>query len=64
MKVLKTKNIGFCFGVKRAVKMVHKEAASTKDTIYTMGPIIHNPLMVNILKEKEVVFRTHGIRKD
>jgi 4-hydroxy-3-methylbut-2-enyl diphosphate reductase len=43
MKVLKTKNIGFCFGVKRAVKMVLKEAAASKDMVYTVGPIIHNP---------------------
>ena len=78
MKVLKTKNIGFCFGVKRAIKMVLKEAAATKDTVYTVGPIIHNPQMVNILKGKgvvsvndvfqikngTVVFRTHGIKKD
>ena len=78
MKVLKTKNIGFRFGVKRAIKMVLKEAAATKDAVYTIGPIIHNAQMVNILKEKgvvpvndgshikngTVVLRTHGIKKD
>jgi len=78
MKVLKTKNIGFCFGVKRAIKMVLKEADQNKDTVFTLGPIIHNPQMVNILREKGVVpvddvsqikegvvvFRTHGIRKE
>jgi 4-hydroxy-3-methylbut-2-en-1-yl diphosphate reductase len=78
VKVLKTKNIGFCFGVKRAIKMVLKEAAMTNDTVCTIGPIIHNPQMVNILKERgvipvndafqiksgTVVFRTHGIKKD
>jgi 4-hydroxy-3-methylbut-2-en-1-yl diphosphate reductase len=78
MRVLKTKNIGFCFGVKRAIKMVLKEAEAAKDKVYTIGPIIHNPQMVNILKEKgvvpvndvfqikngPVVFRTHGIKKD
>ena len=77
MKVLKTKNIGFCFGVKRAVKMVLREAEKTRETVFTVGPIIHNPQMVNILKEKNVipvndvfqikngvvVFRTHGIKK-
>jgi 4-hydroxy-3-methylbut-2-enyl diphosphate reductase len=78
MKVLKTKNIGFCFGVKRAIKMALKEAEGNKDRVYTIGPIIHNPQMVNILKEKGVVpvndvslikdgivvFRTHGIKKE
>jgi 4-hydroxy-3-methylbut-2-enyl diphosphate reductase len=58
--------------------MVLKEAEATKDDIYTIGPIIHNPQMVNMLKEKgiipvndvfqirngTVVFRTHGIKKD
>jgi 4-hydroxy-3-methylbut-2-en-1-yl diphosphate reductase len=78
MKVLKTRNIGSCFAVKRAIKMVLKEAATTRDTTYTIGPIIHNPHMMNILKEKAVVpvndvlqikngavvFRTHGVKKD
>lgn len=79
MEVLKTKNIGFCFGVKRAINMVLKEAEENKSRVCTIGPIIHNPQMVDILREKGitpvedvrqvsdnevVVFRTHGIRKD
>lgn len=78
MKTLKTRNIGFCFGVKRAVKMVMKEAAESSKIVYTIGPIIHSPQMVDILKEKGVVpindiyqikdgvvvFRTHGIKKE
>jgi 4-hydroxy-3-methylbut-2-enyl diphosphate reductase len=78
MKVLKAKNIGFCFGVKRAIKKVLKEVEENKSKVFTIGPIIHNPQMVNILKEKGVipvedvsqvnegivVFRTHGIKKD
>jgi len=78
VKILKTKNIGFCFGVKRAIKMVLKEAEETRGDVYTIGPIIHNPQMVDMLKEKgiipvndvfqisngTVVFRTHGIKKD
>ena len=78
MKVVKTKNIGFCFGVKRAINMVLKVAEATKDPVFTIGPIIHNPQMVRILEEKgvvpvkdvyeitngTVVFRTHGVKKD
>ena len=78
MEVLKAKNIGFCFGVKRAINMVLKEAEGSRQKVYTLGPIIHNPQMVNILKEKGVtpvedvlgindgvvVFRTHGVKKD
>ena len=77
MNVIKTKNIGFCFGVKRAIKMVLK-AAEKGERVFTIGPIIHNPQMVELLKEKgitpvddvyqvkdgTVVFRTHGIRKE
>lgn len=78
MKVVKTKNIGFCFGVKRAINMVLKVAEATKDPVFTIGPIIHNPQMVRILEEKgvvpvkdayditngTVVFRTHGVKKE
>ncbi|MDD3846470.1 MAG: 4-hydroxy-3-methylbut-2-enyl diphosphate reductase [Syntrophorhabdaceae bacterium] len=78
MNVIKTRNIGFCFGVKRAIKMVLKAAEETGGKVSTIGPIIHNPQMVDLLKEKGVipvedvhqvtegtiVFRTHGIRKD
>jgi len=78
MKVLKTKHLGFCFGVKRAINIVLREAEQNKGNIYTLGPIIHNPQMVDNLKEKGimpvddvyqiengvVVFRTHGIKKE
>lgn len=78
MQVLKTKHLGFCFGVKRAINIVLREAEQNKGSIYTIGPIIHNPQMVNDLKEKGiipvddvyqiedgvVVFRTHGIKKE
>ncbi|MCX8022805.1 MAG: 4-hydroxy-3-methylbut-2-enyl diphosphate reductase [Syntrophorhabdaceae bacterium] len=78
MEVLKTRHIGFCFGVRRAIDMVMAEAEKEKGRIYTLGPIIHNPQMVEMLKEKgiipiedlrevregTVVFRTHGIKKE
>jgi len=78
MQVLKTKHLGFCFGVRRAINIVLREAEQSGKKIYTIGPIIHNPQMVKDLKEKGivpvdnvyqiddgiVVFRTHGIRKD
>ena len=78
MQVLKTKHLGFCFGVKRAINIVIREAEQNKGKIYTIGPIIHNPQMVDSLKEKGiipvddvykiddgvVVFRTHVIKKE
>ena len=57
MKVVKTKNIGFCFGVKRAIKMVLMAAGETGGKVFTLGPIIHYPQMVNLLKEKGVTCR-------
>lgn len=78
MDILKTEHIGFCFGVQRAINMVYKELTRGTKRIYTIGPIIHNPQMVKILKEKgvipvedvseieegTVIFRTHGIKKE
>jgi 4-hydroxy-3-methylbut-2-en-1-yl diphosphate reductase len=78
MEILKTEHAGFCFGVRRAIDIVFREREKTKDRIYTIGPIIHNPQMVKILEEKGitpvddifqikkgvVVFRTHGIKKE
>jgi 4-hydroxy-3-methylbut-2-en-1-yl diphosphate reductase len=78
MDVLKAENRGFCFGVRRAVNMVLREVAKSGGKVYTLGPIIHNPQMVSILKEKGVtpvddaafiddgivVLRTHGVKKE
>jgi 4-hydroxy-3-methylbut-2-enyl diphosphate reductase len=54
MKVTVAKSAGFCFGVERAVQMVYDEAAKDAGTVYTMGPIIHNELVVKDLAEKGV----------
>jgi 4-hydroxy-3-methylbut-2-en-1-yl diphosphate reductase len=78
MKIIKTKHIGFCFGVNRAVSKVEKEAEARQERIYTLGPLLHNPQMVESLRQKGiepvddvrridsgvVAFRSHGIRKD
>lgn len=76
--VVKTERIGFCFGVKRAVSKVLKEAEKRKRTIYTLGPLLHNPQVVAKMEEKGIVpvkdirdvargivaYRSHGIRKE
>ncbi len=41
LKVTVAKNVGFCFGVKRAVKIVEKLLNSEKD-VYITGDLIHN----------------------
>lgn len=80
MKVTLAKSAGFCFGVKRAVEMVYKEAETGKK-VYTLGPIIHNEQVVQDLKQKgvrvidtpeelskaedaTVIIRSHGISAD
>ena len=55
MEVRLAKTAGFCFGVKRAVDTVYKEAEKNHETIYTFGPIIHNEQVVEDL-EKNGVF--------
>ncbi len=75
MKVKFAKNYGFCFGVKRAIKIAEENQNSS-----TLGPLIHNPkeierlnknynvLITNTLndvnKDNSVIIRTHGIPKD
>jgi (E)-4-hydroxy-3-methyl-but-2-enyl pyrophosphate reductase len=65
---------GFCFGVKRAIQMALK-ASEQEVPILTVGPLIHNPQMVEELKshgilpaenpddikDSLVIIRSHGI---
>ncbi|WP_281951118.1 4-hydroxy-3-methylbut-2-enyl diphosphate reductase [Nitrosophilus kaiyonis] len=75
MEIKLAKNYGFCFGVKRAIKI----AETTKNS-NTLGPLIHNKKEIERLKKEHniglveeidevkegdtVVIRTHGIAKD
>ena len=44
-KITISSNSGFCFGVKRALDIA-KRALAGQGTIYSFGPIIHNPQVV------------------
>ena len=46
MEILLAKEMGFCFGVKRAVKTVGEIAAAADGPVYTLGPIVHNDEVV------------------
>jgi len=75
MKIQLASSYGFCFGVKRAIKIAEEHQGSK-----TYGPLIHNKDEINRLKEgfniglaekfedvnvdDSVVIRTHGIPKD
>ena len=51
MSVKLAKKTGFCFGVKRAVRMA-EEALTKKMPIYSLGSIIHNKQVVEALSKK------------
>ena len=75
MKVVLAKTAGFCMGVKNAMEMVLKAIHENHANIYTYGPLIHNPQVMELLKERGirvlkegetpdsglVVIRAHGI---
>ncbi len=77
MKIERAETAGFCFGVNRAVKILTEKLDSGKK-VCTLGPIIHNPQVIEELQEKgaiiiekpedtpegyEVVIRAHGVTK-
>ena len=53
-KITVAKTAGFCFGVDRAVNLVYELLGQGKK-VCTLGPIIHNPQLVNELSERGVI---------
>lgn len=77
MKITLAKTAGFCFGVNRAVQSVY-DLLDKGEKVCTLGPIIHNPQLVEELKQRGVrivrspeevnegetlVIRSHGVEK-
>lgn len=72
MEVILAEYLGFCYGVKRAIKIARENADGKSNTL---GPIIHNPQMVERLKnegvgtiedlndasEGTIIIRSHGV---
>jgi len=54
MKLLVAKTAGFCMGVRRAVDMVLDASNLSKEPIYTYGPLIHNPQVLEMLEKKNI----------
>jgi len=50
MKIEKAKELGLCFGVRRAIKLL-KEAVNKYGEIKTLGPLAHNRLLVEALTD-------------
>lgn len=77
MQVKLADTAGFCFGVKRAIDILYELPSDTKKCC-TLGPIIHNKVMVEELEKRNiyainsiedsndydvVVIRSHGVPK-
>ncbi|MBQ2088105.1 MAG: 4-hydroxy-3-methylbut-2-enyl diphosphate reductase [Selenomonas sp.] len=74
MEVILADYLGFCYGVKRAITIA-QENASSDGKACTLGPIIHNPQMVERLRsegvgtvdelaemdEGTIIIRSHGV---
>ena len=78
MQIKLAETAGFCFGVNRAVKLV-ETLLDEGNKVYTLGPIIHNPQLVDSLAQRGtviinspdeaaddgiVVLRSHGVTKE
>ncbi len=53
MEILLAKDMGFCWGVRRAIDIMEK-AAQERGPIVSVGPIVHNPQVVKELEEKGI----------
>lgn len=75
MKVLLAKKAGFCMGVRRAVETTLETVQHSDERIATFGPLIHNPQVLHLLRERgvdvlnkipttqngTVIIRAHGV---
>ncbi len=52
MEIIRARVLGFCFGVRRAVETAEKavaENAGSSRKIFTLGPLVHNPVVMDSL---------------
>ncbi|ACV62931.1 hydroxymethylbutenyl pyrophosphate reductase [Desulfofarcimen acetoxidans DSM 771] len=75
MKIIVADKAGFCFGVKRAIDMANDVVRKRDGPIYSLGPLIHNPQVVDKLAQEgiiaiddlkeihagTVIIRSHGV---
>lgn len=74
-RVIIAEHAGACYGVERALSMALKAAHDARQPVHTLGPLIHNPLVVADLEQRGVspaatpeeagtgtlVVRAHGV---
>ena len=77
MQILRASEMGFCFGVRRAVEMM-EEAVQARGPLVSLGSVVHNPQVVDKLRreglevitdasqagEKPVAITAHGVGPD
>ena len=56
MKIHRASDMGFCFGVRRAVDMM-KEAAANGTRVTTLGQVVHNPQVVAELENTGIMVK-------
>lgn len=63
MEIIVAKHMGFCGGVKRAVEMAQGAAQQADGPVFTWGPLIHNPQVVQRLQAEgvEVTEQLNGL---
>ena len=61
MRVIVAQHAGFCWGVKRVVQMTEALAAARRQPLYTYGPLIHNPAVIQRLAAAGVKILKSGI---
>ncbi|MER3524013.1 MAG: 4-hydroxy-3-methylbut-2-enyl diphosphate reductase [Ignavibacteria bacterium] len=59
MKVTIDKNSGFCWGVVRTIEIA-EEVMQESPELYSLGPIIHNPMEIERLKARGLETITHA----
>ncbi len=78
MKIVTAKTAGFCMGVRRAVESALDAPSKQEGPIYTYGPLIHNPQIIELLNQRgiaileeipekghgTVLIRAHGVPPD
>jgi len=78
LDIILAENAGFCFGVDRAVRMTEEELSKTDSSVYSYGPLIHNPQAVKALEAKgletidrfedisegRIIVRSHGVPEE
>jgi len=76
LKIILTKKMGFCFGVKKSVSLAKNALKERKDNLYMLGSIINNPQIIEyftkrgvkiannldeVPEESTIITRAHGI---